>query len=160
MLKAPNTSQHFIKSHWGFTGDHQHQQCRCGQSAQRPSLEWTTPGHTWHRLPRWLSGKESSCQGRRCRRPRLDFWVRKIPWRRKWHPAPLFLPGKSHGQRSLVDYSPWGRQELYTIERACMHVYVLAHTHSCTLVNCQPHETCAFFFYFVDWFIPWKLNSD
>ena len=31
-------------------------------------------------------------------------WVGKIPWRRKWHPTPVFLPGKSHGQRSLVDY--------------------------------------------------------
>ena len=33
-------------------------------------------------------------------------WVRKIPWRRKWQPTPVFLPGKSHGQRSLVGYSP------------------------------------------------------
>ena len=38
-------------------------------------------------------------------------WVRKIPWRRKWQPTPVFLPGKSHGQRSLVGYSPWGRKE-------------------------------------------------
>ena len=35
----------------------------------------------------------------------------KIPWRREWQPTPVFLPGKSHGQRSLVDYSPWGRRE-------------------------------------------------
>ena len=35
-------------------------------------------------------------------------WVRKIPWRRAWQPAPVFLPGKSHGQRSLVGYGPWG----------------------------------------------------
>ena len=35
----------------------------------------------------------------------------KIPWRRKWQPTPVFLPEKSHGQRSLVDYSPWGRKE-------------------------------------------------
>ena len=34
--------------------------------------------------------------------------VRKIPWRKKWQPSPVFLPGKSHGQRSLVDYSPMG----------------------------------------------------
>ena len=38
-------------------------------------------------------------------------WVRKIPWRRKWQPTPLFLPEKSHGQRSLVGYSPWGHRE-------------------------------------------------
>ena len=38
-------------------------------------------------------------------------WVRKIPWRRKWQPTLVFLPGKSHGWRSLVAYSPWGRKE-------------------------------------------------
>ena len=43
-------------------------------------------------------------------------WVRKIPWRRKWQPTPVFLPGKSHGQRSLVGYSPWGHKELDTTE--------------------------------------------
>ena len=43
--------------------------------------------------------------------------VGKIPWRRKWQPTPVFLPGKSHGQRSLVDYSPWGRKESDTTEQ-------------------------------------------
>ena len=33
--------------------------------------------------------------------------ILKNPWKRKWQPAPVFLPAKSHGQRSLVDYSPW-----------------------------------------------------
>ena len=42
-------------------------------------------------LPGWLSGKESACQ---CRRHGFDPWVRKIPWRRKWQPIPVFLPGK------------------------------------------------------------------
>ena len=41
-----------------------------------------------------------------CRRPTIDPWVRKIPWKREWQPTPLFLPGESHGQRSLVGYSP------------------------------------------------------
>ena len=50
----------------------------------------------------WLSWKESACQ---CRRRGLDPWVGKIPWRRKWQPPPVFLPGKSHGQRNLVGYS-------------------------------------------------------
>jgi len=35
----------------------------------------------------------------------------KIPWKRKWQPTPLFLPGESHGQRTLVGYSPWGFKE-------------------------------------------------
>jgi len=38
-------------------------------------------------------------------------------WRRKWQPTPVFLPGKSHGQRNLVGYSPWGRKESDTTER-------------------------------------------
>ena len=37
--------------------------------------------------------------------------IRKIPWRRKWHPTPVLLPGKSHGRRSLVGYSPWGHKD-------------------------------------------------
>ena len=41
---------------------------------------------------------------------RFDPWVRKFPWRRKWHPTPVFLPGKSHAQRSLVSYGPWGHK--------------------------------------------------
>ena len=41
----------------------------------------------------------------------LDPWVGKIPWRRAWQPTPVFLPGESHGQRSLAGYSPRGRKE-------------------------------------------------
>ena len=41
-------------------------------------------------------------------RPGFDTWVGKIPWRRKWQPTPVFLPGESHGWRSLVGYSPRG----------------------------------------------------
>ena len=48
-------------------------------------------------LPRWLSGREFTFKCRRCR---FDPWVRKIPWRRKQLPTAMFLPGKSHGQRS------------------------------------------------------------
>ena len=50
-------------------------------------------------------------------RRRFDFWVGNIPWRRAWHPTPVLLPGKSHGQRSLAGYSPWGQKELDTAEQ-------------------------------------------
>ena len=46
----------------------------------------------------------------------VQFLVRKIPWRRKWQPTPVFLPGKSHGQRSLEGYSPWGHKGSDTTE--------------------------------------------
>ena len=48
--------------------------------------------------------------------PGFDPWVRKILWRRKWQPTPVLLPGKSHGWKSLVGYSPWGRKESDTTE--------------------------------------------
>ena len=60
-----------------------------------------------------------------CRRPRFNPWVGKILWRRKWQPTPVFLPGKSHGQRSLVGYSPWGHKESDTTERLHFHFHCL-----------------------------------
>ena len=54
----------------------------------------------------WLRDKESTCQ---CRRYRFNTGIGNIPWRRKWQLTLAFLPGKSHGQKNLVGYSPWGR---------------------------------------------------
>ena len=59
-------------------------------------------------LPGGANGKESACQCRRHKRPGFDPWVGKIPWRGAWQPTPLFLPGESHGQRSLVGCGPYG----------------------------------------------------
>ena len=50
-----------------------------------------------------------------------EIWVGKIPWRRECQPAPVFLPGESHGQKSLVGYSPWNRKELDTTEWLQIH---------------------------------------
>ena len=47
-------------------------------------------------------GKESACQCRRCKRRSFDPWVRKMPWRRKWQPTPVFLPSIAHAQGSLM----------------------------------------------------------
>ena len=47
----------------------------------------------------------------------FDPWVGKIPWRRKWQPTPVFLPGEFHGQRSLAGYSPWDGKESDTTVR-------------------------------------------
>ena len=57
------------------------------------------------RLPWGLSGKESACQARDTS---LIPGLERSPGRRKWQPTPVFLPWKSHGQRSLAGYSPWG----------------------------------------------------
>ena len=70
-------------------------------------------------LPRWFSSEEPTCQFRRYG---FDPWVRKIPWRRKRPPTPVFLPGKSNGQRSSVGYSPWGH-------KGVRHNWASMHTH-------------------------------
>ena len=82
-------------------------------SKWRMLVSWSCLG-----LPRWLSGKESACQ---CRRRGFDPEVRKTSWSRKWQPTPVFLPGKSHGQRNLEGYSPWSCKELHMTEHA--HAY-------------------------------------
>ena len=72
------------------------------------SLLWLSniPIHYYiYELPQGLSSEDSACQ---CRRLRFHPWVRKIPWRRQWQLTPVFLPGESHGERSLVGHSPWG----------------------------------------------------
>ena len=58
-------------------------------------------------IPRWFSSRESDCQCRRHRKCGFDLWVSKIPWRRKWQPTPIFLPGESQGQRIPAGYGPW-----------------------------------------------------
>ena len=65
-------------------------------------------------LPWWLRRLSVCLQ---CGRPRFKPWVGKIPWRRKWQSTPVLLPGKSHGQRSLVGCNIWGRKESDTTER-------------------------------------------
>ena len=61
-------------------------------------------------LPGGTGGKEPTCQCWRHKRCWFDPWIGEIPWRRKWHPTPVFLLGESHGQRSLAGYSLWGPQ--------------------------------------------------
>ena len=63
-------------------------------------------------FPGGTSGKEPACQCRRHKRFGFDPWVGQIPWRRKWQPTLVFLPGKFHGQRGLVGFSPWVHKEL------------------------------------------------
>ena len=58
-----------------------------------------------------------------CRRPWFDPWVGKMCRRKEWLPTPVFLPGESHGQRSLAAYSPWGHKESDRTER-------LTHSHT------------------------------
>ena len=56
-----------------------------------------------------------------CKRPGIDPWVGKIPWRRDWQSTPVFLPGEFHGQSSLAGYSPWDCKESDTTEHTHTH---------------------------------------
>ena len=75
------------------------------------------------------SGKNFTCQCRRCKSHRFYAWVWKIPWRRKWQPTPIFLPGESHGQRSLV-----GSQGCRESDRTGRITHTHTHTHTHTLI--------------------------
>ena len=72
--------------------------------------------------PGGSSGEEPTCQCRRHKRCWFSPWVGKIPCRRAWPPTPVFLPGESHGQRSLEGYSPGGcRVGHDCCDLACTH---------------------------------------
>ena len=88
-----------------------------------------------------------------CERPGFNPWVRKISWRRKWQPTPIFLPGKSHGQRNLVGYSPWGRKESDTTEQ--LHFLSLSKRkkNPCTTLRYVPSVPT-----FQSFYHEWMLN--
>ena len=75
--------------------------CLCSFSAFEGDPGWAF-GFPW-----WLRWYRISLQ---CGRPGFSPWIGKIPWRRKWQPTLVFLPGESHGQGSLVVCSPWGHR--------------------------------------------------
>ena len=70
-------------------------------------------------LPWWLRWLRICLQGRR---PGLDPWVGAIPWRKKWQPTPIFLPGEFHRQKSLLGYSSRGHKGSHTIEQLTFNV--------------------------------------
>ena len=68
----------------------------------------------------------------------LNLWIGKIPWRRDWQCTPIFLPGKSHGQRRLVGYGPWGHKSWAQLsDRACTGSWV-------PMSGVQPRCACTY----------------
>ena len=76
------------------------------------SLEYISAQYKRWGFPGGSDSKESACNVGDLGSTR----VRKIPWRREWLPTPVSWAGELHGQRNLVGYSPWGRQEQDTTE--------------------------------------------
>ena len=93
------------------------------------STFWSFPGGSHSKASPYNVGDPDSLQ---C----SILWVEKICWRRKWQSTPVLLPGKSHGWRSLVGYSPCGRKESDTTEQLHFHCFFfplwvfIAHLHS------------------------------
>ena len=127
----------------GFTGEGN------GNPLQYSCLEnsmdrgaWRATVHGVAKNQAWLSNyhsigltsEEPACQWRRHKRCGFDPWVRKIPWRKKWQPTPVFLPGESHGGRSLLGYSPWGHKESDTTKMTA----VTAKSHQSCPTLCDP----------------------
>ena len=80
-------------------------------------------------------GSDSKASCLQCGRPGFDPWVGKILWRRKWQPTPVLLPGKSHGQRSMVGYSSPGRKESDMTERLQFQFQFGPHGSRCPSAN-------------------------
>ena len=103
---------HFSLS-WVGEGNGNPLQCSCLENPRDRGAWWVAVyavARSRTRLKQLSSSSSSIGKEPACRYRRLGFhpWVEKIPWRRKWQPTPVFLPRESHGQGSLVGYSPWG----------------------------------------------------
>ena len=96
--------------------------------AQAQDISCSSSQDVW----RAADGKEPACQCRRHKRCGFDPWVRKIPWKRKWQPTPVFLPKEFCGQRILVGYSLQGRKESDTTKW-------LTHSHRHTRMHTNRH---------------------
>ena len=96
-------------------------------------------------------GSDSKSICLRCGRSRFDPWVRNIPWRGKWQPTPVLLPGKAHGQRSLVGYSPWGHKESDTTKRLRFHFLFLRSPGSRHMGSSQTWDGACFLLH-------WQVN--
>ena len=109
-------------------------------------LHLSCPSHNvfsiWKNLP--AKAGEPTCQSRRLGKHEFNPWVGNILWSRKWQPTLAFLPGKFHGQTSLVDYSPWGHKESNTT------LWLSMHNHLFVLCICKTACLLSYFlFYFV-----------
>ena len=115
--------------------------------ARSKNVQTTAQLHSFHMLD-FPGGSDSKSIYLQCGKPRFDPWVGKIPWRRKWQPTPVFLPGDSQGQRSLVGCRLWGRTELDTTEWLTLHLIILWHCLSLglewKLTFCSPVATAEF----------------
>ena len=136
-----------------------------GVAQSRTQLKRLSSSSSSSSKPFSSDGKASACKaGDVGSIPGSDPWVGKIPWRRKWQPTPVFLPGEPHGQRSLGGYSPQGRKELDTTEQlhSLTHSFtrnkvIVSSIHGSPLQNL--FNVHLYLFYLVDTFITLSMSS-
>ena len=108
-------------------------------------------------FPGGSDGKESL----QCRRSEFDPWVGKIPWRRGWQPTLVFLPGESHGQRSVVGYSPQGHRASDITFISLLPLNYASFTEGASLENQSPSShfdnTVSVFFLYMNRYLCWNL---
>ena len=91
-------------------------------------------------FPGGTSGKESACQCGRRKRLGFSLWAGEIPWRRKWRPTPVFLPGKFHGWGTRWACGPWDRKEMNTPEwLSTWSTHTHTHTHTSLWGTLETH---------------------
>ena len=86
--------------------------------------------------------EQPTSQCRRLKRLRFDPWVGKIPWRKAGQPAPVFLPGEVHGQKSLGGYSSWGRKESDMMKQLTLTFHFCSHI--CQMTSVPPTQDQSF----------------
>ena len=104
---------------WGGLGFASNRKRDVLQNSQNFKTDNLCMGFLW-----CLGGQVSTCQWRRHKRHGFNPWGGKSHWSRKLQFTPVFLPGKSHGQRSLAGYSPWGHKELDMIEQLTLLCFI------------------------------------
>ena len=82
--------------------------------------------------------KNLTASARRCRKHGFDPWVGKLPWKKKWQPTLVFLPGESHGQRSVVSYSPRGHKSWTQLSEHA-HTYCIRERSNFILLHVAVH---------------------
>ena len=112
-------------------------------------LSWMDGLITAWYFPKWLSGKESTCQ---CWRRGFNIWVGKISWRKKWLPTPV---GKSYGQRSLAQ--SWVRKESDTTDHMHVHAHTHTHTHNPSPQRWSSRDSWGKFLFLYSWNSNWNL---
>ena len=95
-----------------------------GLTHRRTEFEPPSTKNSLHAVPSHVLVAQVVKSPPECGRPGFNPWIRKVPWRRKWQPTPIFSPGQFHGQRSLAGYSPWCHKELDTTEQLTLSFHM------------------------------------